>query len=107
VITSASSTPPKNPIFCDCAAGTFADFPPDHITLGPTLDKPDRGAEVSNEFQMSFPTEGTAVETQQLPWHEQQQWVPTQQLQTTHFMHRPAPARWGTQPARTAMPQAG
>lgn len=35
---------------------------------------------------MSLPNEGKAVKTQQLPCHEQQQWVPTQKLQTIHFM---------------------
>lgn len=58
----ANPTPPKNPTFCVTLMSQLG-------PRGPALDKPDRGAEVSNEF----PNEGEALKTQQFPWQEQQQ----------------------------------
>lgn len=52
--------------------------------LGPwsNFGQTDRQAELSNEF----PKKERHLKTQQPPCHEQQQWVPTRQLQTMRFI---------------------
>lgn len=61
-IPMQTQLPLKSHLLCDVVLTSFG-------AHSPVLDKPDWGAEVSNEF----PNEGEALKTQQFPWQGQQQ----------------------------------